>query len=222
MVSDTYSSPVNKLLTYADCNKLPEFPDYIDQFGFGFEHIPDLIRLATDKNLHETYLDCLEVWAPVHAWRALGQLRATEAIEPLIALFHELDDDWNNFDLPKALGLIGANAIPALTEYLANDSHEVYQRFAAASSLVSIAENYPDLRDKCVSILTQQLELFAVNGQEFNAVLIDELVKLEAVESASLMKKAFAARKVDTFLAGNWDDVQVALGLKKWEEQFQY
>jgi HEAT repeat protein len=25
----------------------------------------------------------MEVWAPVHAWRALGQLRAEEAIKPL-------------------------------------------------------------------------------------------------------------------------------------------
>lgn len=56
----------------------------------------------TNKELHFTYLDSLEVWAPVHAWRALGQLRATEAIEPLITLFHDVEDEWNNFDLPLA------------------------------------------------------------------------------------------------------------------------
>ncbi|BAZ18621.1 hypothetical protein NIES4071_105060 (plasmid) [Calothrix sp. NIES-4071] len=151
---------------------------------------------------------------------ALGQLRATEAIEPLIALFHDVVDDWNNFDLPKALGLIGGDAIPPLTKYIADSSREDYQRFAAASCFFYLAENYPDLRDKCVSVLTQQLESFAVNGQEFNAILVDELVKLKAVESLSVIKKAFSRRKVDTLLMGNWNDVQVGLRLKTWEEVY--
>ncbi|BAZ18622.1 hypothetical protein NIES4071_105070 (plasmid) [Calothrix sp. NIES-4071] len=70
MASETYKPPVDKLLAYADCSKLSEFPNYIEEFGFGKEHIPDLIRLAINKELHLTYLDTLEVWAPVHAWRA--------------------------------------------------------------------------------------------------------------------------------------------------------
>lgn len=219
MVSETYKPPVDKLLAYADCSQLNSFSNYIEEFGFGREHIPDLIRLATDKNLHETCEDTLEVWAPVHAWRALGQLRATEAIEPLIALFHEVHNDWNNFDLPKAIGLIGESAISALFNYLADNSREVYQHHAAASSLSYIAENSPDVRNECVNILTQQLKLFAVNKLEYNAVLIKELARLiKAVESASLIKKAFDARKVDTMLTGNWDSIQVSLGLKKREE----
>ncbi|RUT05041.1 hypothetical protein DSM106972_038620 [Dulcicalothrix desertica PCC 7102] len=218
MVSETYKPPVDKLLTYADCSKLKELPNYIEEFGFGKEHIPDLIRLATDKNLYETHFDSLEVWAPVHAWRALGQLRAKEAIEPLITLFHDIEDDWTNFDLPKSFGLIGEPAIPALTEYINDDSREDYQRFAATSCFFYIAVNYPKLRKICVSILTRKLELYKVNEKEFNAILVEELIKLKAVESASIIKKAFSARKVDTLLMGNWDDAQVGLGLKTWEE----
>jgi hypothetical protein len=218
MVSETYPSPVNKLLTYADCSKLQELPNYIEEFRFGKEHIPDLIRMATDKNLHDADPDSLEVWAPLHACRALGQLRATEAIEPLITLFHEVYESWSYIDLPLVFGLIGESAIPSLRSYLADDSREVNQRFAAASSLTSIAENYPDVRNECVNILTQQLERFAVNEPEYNAILIQELIKLNAIESALLIEKAFTARKVDTMLAGNWDNVQVSLGLKKREE----
>lgn len=220
MSPETYPYPVNKLLTYADCSKLKELPNYLTKFGFGKEHIPDLIRLATDKSLYETCEDTLEVWAPVHAWRTLGQLRATEAIEPLITLFHDTEDDWTNFDLPKAFGLIGAPAIPALTEYINDDSREDYKRFAATSCFFYIAVNYPDLRKICISILTRKLELYKVNEKEFNAILIEELVKLKAVESALIIKKAFSARKVDTFLVGKWNDVQVDLGLKTWEEAY--
>lgn len=220
MVSQPYSSPVNKLLAYADCSKLKELPNYVEEFGFSKEHIPDLIRLAIDTNLYETCEDTLEVWAPVHAWRTLGQLRATEAIEPLITLFHDTEDDWTNFDLPKAFGLIGQSAIPALTEYISDDSREDYQRFAATSCFFYIAVNYPDLREICISILTRKLEFYKVNEKEFNAILIEELVKLKVVESASIIKKAFSARKVDTFLMGKWNDVQVDLGLKTWEEAY--
>lgn len=44
MVSETYKPPVNKLLAYADCSKLNEWSNYIEEFGFTKEHIPDLIR----------------------------------------------------------------------------------------------------------------------------------------------------------------------------------
>src|SRR5579864_7878643 len=44
----------------------------------------------------------------VHAWRALGQLRAVEAVEPLLELFDRLeDDDWVHEELPAVFGLIG-------------------------------------------------------------------------------------------------------------------
>ena len=69
--------------------------------GLTSEHIPALIRMATDEELNWANADSLEVWAPVHAWRALGQLHAEEAIEPLMRLFHEHDDsDWVGEELP--------------------------------------------------------------------------------------------------------------------------
>jgi HEAT repeat protein len=152
MVSQTYTPPVNKLLAYADCSESQELLNYLEEFGFAREHVPELIRMATDKELHDADPDSHEAQAPLHACRTLGQLRSTEAIEPLITLFEEVYADWSYCDLPKVFGLIGEPAIPALTNYLADDSRENYQRFAAASSLTSIAENYPDVRNKCVSV----------------------------------------------------------------------
>ena len=93
-MTTTYSSPVDKLLTYGDCRDFREWPDYLE-LGLTQEHIPELIRMGTDEELNWADSDSLEVWAPVHAWRALGQLQAEEAIEPLMNLFHELEDsDW--------------------------------------------------------------------------------------------------------------------------------
>ena len=59
-----------------------QWPDY-PALGLRMEHVPDLIRMTLDDELHGADSDSREVWAPLHAWRALGQLRAESAIKPL-------------------------------------------------------------------------------------------------------------------------------------------
>ena len=49
--------------------------------------------MACDARLHDAHSGSSAVWAPVHAWRALGQLRAEESIRPLLAVLRERDDD---------------------------------------------------------------------------------------------------------------------------------
>ncbi|HEU5369606.1 MAG TPA: hypothetical protein VFU69_14125, partial [Ktedonobacterales bacterium] len=90
MAHTTYPPPIDKLLTIGESEdfRAEKWPDY-RELGLGPEHINDLILLATDHELRwgEEDDDAPEVWAPVHAWRALGQLRAEAAIEPLMAWF---------------------------------------------------------------------------------------------------------------------------------------
>jgi hypothetical protein len=114
--------------------------------------------------------------------------------------------------------MIGPAAIDPLQAYLADSSHDSFDRATAINSLSQIAQKFPDVRNECVAILTQQLEQFADNESEFNAFLIGELLDLNAVESATVMERAFAANKVDTFVVGDWDDAQVSLGLKDASE----
>lgn len=219
MTTATYPPPLDKLLTYGDCRNFRKWPNYVEELGFAPEHIPDLLRMATDDELNWADLNNLEVWAPIHAWRILGQLRAEAAIEPLISLFHELEDiDWTSTEMPEVFALIGSTAIPALTAYLADSSHEIYPRTTAADCLTEIGKMHPDVRAECVTALTQQLELFAENDSEFNAFLIADLVDLKAVESAPTMERAFAADRVVPFIVGDWSEVQVLLGLKTREE----
>ena len=48
--------------------------------------------------------------ASTHAWRALGQLRAIEAVEPLLAMQNRLDeerDDWYLGEFAEVFGQIG-------------------------------------------------------------------------------------------------------------------
>jgi hypothetical protein len=80
-----YTYPVKKLLTYGSCQEMTRWPDYL-KLGLTHEHAPELIRMVTDREFLWADQNSLAVWAPVHAWRALAQLRAEEAINPLIGL----------------------------------------------------------------------------------------------------------------------------------------
>ena len=48
-----------------------------------------------------------------------------------------------------------------------------------------------------------------------NGFLIRYLIKLQAVEAAPLMERAFAADRADLSIVGDWEDAQVDLGLKR-------
>ncbi|BAZ10685.1 hypothetical protein NIES4071_25080 [Calothrix sp. NIES-4071] len=215
-MSSSYPSPVNKLLTYGDCSQIKGMPDYVGELGFTSSHIPDLIRMASDEELLIGASDTdLQAWAPVHAMRVLGQLRAVEAIEPLINLFGAFEeDDRMSSELPSAIAAIGTTAIEPLQAYMLDSSHDTYQRADAACALTRIAQIHPDARSRCVEIITNLLNNFADNDPDVNAFLVGELIDLKAVEAAPVIEKAFADDCVPTFLVGDWEEVQIALGIK--------
>lgn len=217
-MTDTYDYevPGSRLLTLGDVRGQQTWHDYA-ALGLTEEDIPELIRMALDDDLNYAGPDNVELWAPLHAWRALGQLHAVEAAEPLLELFDVLDDginDWNSEDLPKAYGLIGPGAIPPLREYLADATHGMWPRVAAALSLTEIGKRHPDARDEIIAILSEQLDHFAEQDRGFNANLAADLVvDLKAVEAAPVLERAYAADAVDLTMQGDWEDVQIKLGL---------
>ncbi len=225
MNAETYTPPVDKLLTYGSLEDevSDQWPDYL-ALGLGPEHIPELIRMATDTELHnlkeEDYDENdLSFWAPVHAIRALGQLHAEEAIEPLLPLFEgSRDDEFMAEDLAKVYGMIGPASIPALARYLGDTSRDENSRGYVADALQEIGTSYPEARSESIAALTHQLESFEENDYDLNAFLISNLIQLKAVEAAPVIERALAADRVEEFLTGDWDYVQVRLGLKEPEE----
>jgi hypothetical protein len=184
--------------------------------GLGPEHVPDLIRMALDEELYWSEVENEAVWAPIHAWRALAQLHAEEAAQPLTRLLYridEYDDDWVGEEIPRVFGHIGPAAIPVLADYLADDAHGLWARVAAAQGLQEIGERHPEARSAAINALTETLERFMDHDRTLNAFLISYLVDLDAVEAAPLMERAFEAEQVDLAVMGDWEDVQMELGL---------
>jgi hypothetical protein len=54
---------------------------------------------------------------------------------------------------------------------------------------------------------------FEKNEPALNGFLIANLLYLKAVEAAPVMERAFAADCVDETIVGDWEDVQIKLGL---------
>lgn len=189
-----------------------QWPDYL-AFGIQGEHIDALISLATNQSLI-MIADEKDPrgWAPIHAWRALGQLHSIEAIQPLMRLFHEIpDNDWVIEEMPDVFALIGPEAFSPLEEYLRTITYPVYSRLVAATSLMQIAVVHPQMRDKAVDTLAGQLADYTHNTPGMNGVLIANLVELEAVEKIDLIHQVYKDGPVDRFIVGDWRDVKLRL-----------
>jgi hypothetical protein len=223
MDANSFSPPVQRLFAigkavvhspWADRN-----PDYVAAFGLTRDHIPELLLLAKD------WADDDRAWdddgtgcAPIYGWRALGQLGALEAVEPLLSMMDHLDqandDDWYLEEFPLVFGLVGPRAISQLSAYLSHVAHQECPRIAASHGLQEIAKRHPEARAEVVEILTAQLQKREHEQYALNAALIYDLVSLGADESAEAIERAFSAGVVDEGYMGNWERVRDELGVE--------
>lgn len=195
-----------------------KWPNYIEELDITSDHVPDLIRMATDDELGEADSDSTEVWAPIHAWRCLGFLRAEAAIDPLLGLLTTEYDDWLLEEIPWVLGLIGETAIAPAATFLASRGKNDWCRVAASEALVDIALLYPELRERCIDRLASQLADYMHNSETVNGFVVSNLVDLKATAKADLMERAFASDRVDESILGNWAHAQIAMGMAKEED----
>lgn len=217
LMQHDYTDPVTRLLNYGglDIRRTDEpWPNYLE-LGFSDEHVPELIRMMTDNDLNNAKQDSLEVWAPLHAWRTLGQLRSVEASKPLVRLFDRLQhDNWLATELRTVFSLIGPASIPAITEFMGDRGVDEFCRISVPACLEQIARDHPDHRDECVGDLERQLALYESNGPVLNAFLILSLTDLKATETIDVIRKAFFADCVDLTVQGDVEDVEIAMGLR--------
>lgn len=224
MIEHTYTEPVSKLLTVGE-SEIDSWADYLEM-GFTREHIPELIRLLEDEELRwmenpdDDMEDDLPEWyAQIHAWRTLAQLKAEEAIPALLGILHEIDDygdDWYGEESFEVFPMIGSAAIGPLAEYLADTKHGTWARVAASASLEKMAKEHPETKVECVAAIITALRSYKDNDESLNGSLISDLVQMGvAREHLDLIEEAFKSGKVDEAVDGDFEDLQIALGLKE-------
>ncbi|MEN9224125.1 MAG: hypothetical protein Q6L60_08320 [Thermostichus sp. HHBFW_bins_43] len=262
-----YPAPVQQLITYGDAgdsihNQPPGWPNYL-KLGLTEAHIPDLIQVLQSRSWtreEELEEEPVTFWASIHAWRALGQLKAEAAVPVLLELLREadqgtgsLDEDWISEELPLVLGLIGPKAQPALQSFASEwlqqrrntTASETYGLTAALDALAEIATGcrrfsqirlgvpLPPASESAASEFMERLqswlEPYAEQDPEINAWLITAFLttqtnlptKLALPADAAILKQienVFAARRVDETICGDWDDLQLDLGLLRLEQ----
>ena len=191
-----------------------DWPDY-SQYGIGSEDVDELIKLATDPLLHGAPIESNDVWVPLHAWRALGQLGDSRAIEPLINAFDALcDDDWASEELPVVLGMMGARAIAPLADFLKNSSHTEFARMIAADALGKVAECHPSVKEQVIALLTGYLDDPDPRATGLNGSAVNALLDLEARGSIDTLRRLYRSGNVDLFACGDIEDVEIELGLR--------
>jgi hypothetical protein len=191
--------------------------DWLDyeQYGVGRDDVDDLIDLVADDSLHTALSESDEVWVPLHAWRALGQLADPRAIAPLIGVFDLLcEDDWALAELPIVLAMLGPNAIRPLAEFLTDRSRAEFARVMAVSALEAIAERQPLFRDQVVSIITDYLDNEDPSALGLNGSVVNSLLTLNATESIDVLRRLYERGTVDLFACGDIEEVEMELGLR--------
>lgn len=190
------------------------------QYGFTEEDIPELISLLTNKSLDESE-DEMEMWAPLYAWRTLGQLGAVEAVEPLISLLNywiDIDNDWGLTEVIDVMGMIGATAINPLTKFMLNDENREYARNTIPECLEKIVEYDPECRNDVIEQFRLYTSAPNVDLGTLNGLLICSLVDLKAVELIDDIRNMFQQGYVDITVAGDLEDVEIELGLRTERE----
>ncbi len=215
--SRTYTGPVAQLLTYRRLTSedwSEPWPDYLE-LGLAGEHVPELIRMATDPNFYGASADTAEGWATLHAWRALAQLRAEGAVQPLLRCMEEQeDDDWLQNELPRVFSMIGPEVIPALEAWLDDDGASMRSRMSIPECLARLVEDHPGERDRCAGVLVRTLQAFATNDPDLNGLVIWALLDLGYTEAISLIREAYAANRVELQVLGDVEDVEMGMGLR--------
>lgn len=213
-MSNEYTGNTARLLSLGEIAAFGEWRDYLTM-GLSTDDVPELLRMIDDESLYDLDLSGAESWAPIHAWRALGQLRAAEAAEPLTRLLNRIetdDDDYAIEDIPTALAMIGAPAIAPLMTVIGDRDASEYVRSAAIRAIAGAVQTDDEHRGEIIHFLAEVLDRHEPE-RAVNAYLVDALVDLRAVEAASSMEAAFDANVVALDLLGDWESVQVALGL---------
>jgi hypothetical protein len=130
------------------------WPNYISLFDITRDDIPELIKLMSDKDIENNETEKIS-WAPIYAWRLLGQLKATEAIPCLIDRLksnfeecsdHEFDefhseDGWVSEEIPVILGMMGGCALESLSKELMDVNASYWFTIYLLDSFTLIGKN---------------------------------------------------------------------------------
>jgi len=206
---------IQTLLTLGTPPNERNWPDYLAKYGFTGEDVPALLALFADESINALDSDRPEVWAPLYAWRILGQLGSEQAIGPMVRSFDTLhEDDSALSELPGVIGMIGPAAIPVLAEYWRQPGKGEFSYVMAMDALCEIAKQHPPSREKVIDIYIDYMDKPDTQADALNGLLMACLMDLKATEAIDAIRRMFAFNCVDISCAGDLEKVEIELGFR--------
>ena len=213
-MTTTTANRTQVLLELGAADQHGDWPDYL-QYGFTKADVPALLELVADESFDQADSESREVWAPLHAWRTLGQLGNSRAVIPLIDQFDRLcEDDWALPELSTVVGMLGTPAIEPLTSYLNNASHREFARIMALDALAEIVKHLPACRERVIRCYRDYMHNPDESTPVLNGLLIGRLLDLNATEVIDDIRQLFARDCVDITCAGDLEEVEIELGFR--------
>ena len=205
---------VRLLLKLGEADHGSDWPDYL-QYGFTEADIPALLDLVADQYFDQMDGESTEIWAPLHAWRTLGQLGSSQAIVPLIDQFDRLcEDDWALPELSTVMGMLGEPAIEPLTSFLMDYRHKEFARTIVLDGLAEIVKRLPHCRERVIRCYQDYMRNPDETSPVLNGLLIADLLDLDATEAIDDIRQLFARECVDMTCAGDLEEVKIELGFR--------
>ena len=210
----TTTDRIKLLLELGEADRGRDWPDYL-QYGFVETDVPALLDLVADEALDQASSDSAEVWAPLHAWRTLGQLGSSKAAVPLIDQFDRLcEDDLALPELPIVMCMLGEPAITPLTGCMNDLNLKEFGRVMAADSLAEIAKRQTACRERIIQCYCDCMRGPDLSAHALNGLLIGRLLDLDAKEAIDDIRLFFAKDCVDITCAGDLEEVEIELGFR--------
>jgi len=213
-MSDTY--PLAPLLTLGVTDIYSEqWPDYVSWLNLTEANVPDLLRIVLETPWEgRDWENEPDAWAPIHAWRAIAQLRSQAAIKPLIHLIDRSENnEWVWSEIPYVYAMLGPLSIPPLSKYIQESGMKATTAYTAINALSQIGQYYPETQPLLKVFFKDRITAARENHPAVNAYMVRALMGLEADDAVPAIREAYEEGLVDESISGDWADVLVEFGL---------
>jgi hypothetical protein len=200
--------------------------DYIEEFGFTQNDIPELLNLAEDDDIfHFDYSDMddgegLEFYGVVHAWYALSQLKAPAAKELFVHLMenqtNSFSDDWIISGFRDLIKPYRQEMASYFIEAVLSEQQDQWVRV----EYLEVLQDMTKASEIDLSIIDTLIETVLKNSKNEIVITmaISACVKLKLIHHYDLIVQCFENEIVDLDHMGDLEDIEIALGLKTKRE----
>jgi hypothetical protein len=180
--------------------------DYKTDFGITEKDFDELVSIILESDLEEVEEDASPTrMLPLHAWRALGQLGNTKAIDPLLkALVDEKNEEahYFNVELPKVIKLIGIESLDELRSFLNKDDISWFYKLVIIKSIILLAETKDGYEDNTLNLVVYVLKDYNNQDSSYISSILSIFPKSESLKIKELALELLRNNKIDFEIIG--------------------